>query len=126
MNTKQEIKDLIIKYKNHLNYDPLVNDLCRLYFEIESQDYKENPFEGSQVKETKDDVITEQSLLDLGFVKKTSIIFQKNSNFNIIITYNIQNKEITIYDIKENNTTIVLDRLFKKECELKNLLNSII
>lgn len=125
VDVKETLKRLITKHKDITSNERLINDLCRLHFEIEEQENKKSPFEGSQLKETKDDVITEQSLLDLGFKRETSIIFEKKVTRYLTVIYNTHNKELSIYDDKISDT-IVLDKIFTKQFELKNLLNSII
>jgi len=140
VNTKQKLHNLITKHKSNLNYDTIVNDLCRLYFEIKEQETEDpkpkpqiefvvNPIlknspVGDCLKELENDLITEHTLLKLGFNKKTSIIFKKKVTEYLTVIYNTHNKELSIYDYKTDNV-IVLDKFFTKKSELVNLLNLI-
>ena len=125
MNIQEKLKNLITKHKSNPNYDTIVNDLCRLYFEIEEQNYKENPFEGSQLKESKDDAITEDGLLDLGFFRKTSNKYANLVRAYITVWYDTQTKEVKIYNDKISKT-ITLDTLFFKISELRSFVDSIL
>lgn len=127
MNTKQKLQDLILKYKDQKQNDLLVNELCRLYFEVENYE-SEDPKPQIKLSDfivEKDDLITESILIYLCFNKETSIIFEKKATEYLTVIYNTHNKELSIYDEKISDT-IVLDKLFTKKSELVNLLNSII
>ena len=118
MNTKQKLQDLITKHKSNPNYDIIVNDLCRLYFEVEEQEKKESSFEDSQAKETT--YISHQCLLDLNFKPQTSCIYHLDKNDKSLI-YNTQTKEVAMYD-NEEEQYITLPKLYYSLTKLKNLL----
>lgn len=119
MNTKQELHDLITKHKSNSNCDIIVNYLCRLYFEVESNESEES----NPKPKLENDLITHDELVCLGFHKKTSNTYNKLVTEFITIWYNIQNKEVSIYDFKEKQT-IVLDRLYTS-LSLKKLIVSL-
>lgn len=126
MNTKQKLQDLILKYKDQKQYEILVNELCRLYFEVENESksiIKNSPV-GDCLKELENDLITHNELVCLGFHKKTSNTYNKLVTEFITIWYNIQNKEVSIYDFKEKQT-IVLHRLYTTSLSLKKLIESL-
>lgn len=123
MNTKQKLQDLILKYKNQKENNLLVNELCRLYFEIEEQNKKESPFEGSQLEKINDSFISRQCLLELNFNAETSNIYfieQKDKRF----IYNIQTKEVSLFDAEEEQY-ITLPKLYHSISELRNLIDLI-
>ena len=73
-----------------------------------------------QEKEVKDGLITEQSLLDFGFYRKTSNHYSNLITKFVTIWYNSQTKEVKIYDDKNGNT-ITLDTLFFKNSESSSI-----
>ena len=127
MNIEQITKAIkIIQNLNTKNEkDSTELTLYKKYFELknyESEDQKHQTKLNDFVLE-KDDLITEQSLLDLGFKYKYSSIWELNKN-NISIRFDTG---YNMVEIKFSNLKrwFKLEKSFAKKSELVNLLNSI-